>query len=65
MKTVLIDAKTELPIQADFAHQLLIDAYQAAWIDKFGKPPSGWHPLPDGVGSDAVEIFISFSEHQE
>lgn len=65
MNTVLIDAKTELPIQVDFAHKLLIDAYWYGWVDKFGKPPSGWHPLPSSVGSDDVEMFISFSERQE
>lgn len=65
MTNFLIDAKTEEPIRMDRTHRLLVDAYEASWLALHKSKPSGWHPLPEGVGSDDVEIFIVFSERLE
>lgn len=57
----IIDAKTMSQIVISQLSQLLANEYAALWLEKYGTPPNGMHPIPSNVAEEEVQFFISFS----
>lgn len=57
----IIDAKTMSQVGPDKLSQLLANEYAALWLEKYGTPPKGMHPIPTNVAEEEVQFFISFS----
>jgi hypothetical protein len=56
----IIDAKTMSQVGPDKLSQLLANEYAALWLEKYGTPPKGMHPIPSDVAEEEVQFFISF-----